>query len=269
MQVINGSCVMPDPKSNLVYFGEQIVSIRTLMKRYNFHRPLTNTGLNSDVLYSLQYYIFNFPVGPGPTYGSSRASPTETINGLLGYNVVAMTHIRYFGQAYIAWRGSVRYKLAFIKGQGDSGLVKASRSAERIESEVPDLTILKNTGISRLDTTRAYLVAEGKSNSNGLQGYNFNSALVNPTLEYEVPMYHPYRYVEMNEPPITPASQDPATKYQGNYEGGGHYVSMLSRNTDTKSFGTLESHVAIGEDFSFFFFIGASPIYDSDVLTVS
>lgn len=264
MTVINGgSHAMPDPRSNLVYFGEQVVSIRSLMKRYNFHRPLTNQGLTADVLYSLAYNIFNFPVGPGKTYGSSIVSGTDTISGLSTYNVVAMTHLRFFCQSYIGWRGSLRYKMINIKGQGDSGLIKVTRSSRPITAETSAALILKTTGTSRLSLNQGYL--SSNANSNDLEGTNINSALVNPTIEYELPMYHTFRYVEVNEPPNLVGAQD---KYQGNYGGGGHYVTMLARNTDTKSFPILESHVSIGEDFSFFFFIGASPIFTSDALVV-
>jgi hypothetical protein len=264
MTVINGSCAMPDPRSNLVYFGEQVVSIRSLMKRYNFHRPLTNQGLSADVLYSLAYNIFNFPVGPGPAYGSSTVSGSDTISGLFTYNVVAMTHIRFFCQSYIGWRGALRYKMINIKGQGDSGLLKVTRSSRPITAESSAALILKDTGTSRVSLNQGYI--SSNANSNCLEGQNVNSALVNPSLEYELPMYHTFRYVETNEPPNLVGAQD---KYQGNYNGGGHYVAMLARNTDTKSFPILEMYCSIGEDFSFFFFIGASPIMTSDVLTVT
>jgi hypothetical protein len=261
MCLINGSYCTHDPRSNLVFFGEQIVSIRSLMKRYNFHRPLTNQGLDADETYSLQYNIFNLPVGPGPTYGSSITSGTDTISGSFTYNVVALTHIRYFMQSYIGWRGAVRYKAIFSKGQGDTGLIKATRSSDRILSEQSNAVVIKETGSSRVQINRAYLSQNGESNV--LEGFCVNSALVNPSLEYELPMYHPMRYVEVNEPVIATGTDD--EKYQGNYNGGGHFLNMNVRNTDAKSFPLLEVYTAIGEDFSFFFFIGASPIYTSDV----
>lgn len=263
--ILNGSYCPCDPNSNLVYFGEQIVSIRSLMKRYNFHRPLVVDGLTADQVYLTSFIVFNFPTGPGPTYGSSLASPLTPIPGGASYNVCAMTHIRYFAQGYIGWRGSIRYKAVNLKGQGDSGLIKVARSSGRTVAESVSTQIVRGTGVIATNTARRYL-ATGPA-SNVMEGFNMNSAIVNPSLEYELPLYNAFRYVEVNEPVIADATEQ--LKYQGNYNGGAHFIATTTRNVDSDSFGTLEMYAAIGEDFSFFFFIGASPYYDSDAGSAS
>lgn len=262
--VINGTYCRCDPMSNLVFFGEQIVSIRSLMKRYNFHRPLTVGGLTVDQLYSKSFRVFNFPVGPGPSYGSSVASPITPIGGPANYNICAMTHVRYFAQGYIGWRGGIRWKAVFVKGQGDSGLIKVARSSARCTVESIDVDIMRGTGVTVLNTAKRYLASD--PNANALEGFGVNSALVNPTFEYELPLYHSFRYVEVSEPVIADTTEN--LKYQGNYNGGCHFVATLDRNADADSFGTVETYCAIGEDFSFFFFIGASPYWDRDTLDI-
>jgi hypothetical protein len=263
--VINGSYCGCDPQSNLVFFGEQITSIRSYMKRYHFHRVMTVDGLNADEVYSVAFSQFTMPTGPGPTYASSIASPITPIAGPANYNVCAMTAIRYFMQAYIGWRGSIRWKVVFIKGQGDSGVIKAVRRTFRGTVERVETAVLRGAGQTVLTTAQRYLLDEPHHDFN--LGGNLNSALVNPTIEYEVPMYHAFRYVETNEPPIGNAVDN--LKYQGNYNGGLHYVATVSRNADTDSFGMLECYNAIGEDFSLFFFIGAPPVYFNDAGSVT
>lgn len=263
--VINGSYCRCDPTSNLVFFGEQIVSIRSLMKRYNFHRPLVVDELTADQIYLKSFVIFNFPTGPGPSYGSSVASSLTPLPGGGAYNICAMTHIRYFAQGYIGWRGGIRYKGVYVKGQGDSGLIKVARSSERTTAESVATQITRGTGVIAVNTARRYL-ATGPG-LNGVEGFNVNSALVNPTMEYELPLYHAFRYVEVNEPVIADATEQ--IKYQGNYNGGAHFIATTARNANANTFGTLEMYSAIGEDFSFFFFIGASPYYDSDAQSAS
>ena len=263
--VINPSYVPVDPKSNLVFFGEQIVSARSMMKRYCFHRVLTVTGLTADQIYNTAFTQFNLPVGPGPTYASSVASPITPIAGPANYNVCRLTPVRYYMQAYIGWRGALRWKAVFIKGQGDSGLIKVVRRTFRMVVEDVSTALVKGTGTTVLDTAQEYLSAE--PNSDFFLGGNLNSALVNPTMEYELPYYNEFRYAECSEPPTTtPVIRE---KYQGNYNGGGHYLSTMARNADADSFGMIETYTSIGEDFSLFFFIGAPPWVFSDAAVVT
>lgn len=263
--VINGTYCRCDPTSNLVFFGEQIVSIRSLMKRYNFHRVLTTTGLTADQIYQLSYRQFTFPVGPGPSYGSSVASPFTPIGGPANYNICALTHIRYFCQGFIGWRGGIRWKGVYLTGGGTQGLIKVSRSSDRMTVEALDTDIVKGTSVTVLNTAKRYLASP--PGANALEGFGVNANIVNPTFEYEIPLYHAFRYVECSEPVIADATNQ--LKYQGNYNGGSHFIATVDRNVDADSFATIETYSAIGEDFSFFFFIGASPYWDRDTLDVT
>jgi hypothetical protein len=259
--VLNGNYCRCDINKNLVYFGEQVVSIRSLLKRYCFHRPLCRDGLAVNTVYSINFIQFNFPNGPGPTYGSSIGSPlTPTATP---YNVCTMTYLRWFSQAYIGWRGGIKWKAILVKGQDETGLVKATRISYRVDDEFRTLQTLRGIGVTELDTAIAYLgVNNLNMNAQTMQGAVLNSALVNPAIEYEMPFYSGYRYCEINEPPIGPGIAE--IRYQSHYNGGAHNLSMVSRNTNTASYQYLETYCAAGEDFSLFFFIGASPYLFSD-----
>lgn len=260
--MMNGSHVTCDPNCSMVYFGETVVSIRSLMKRYNFHRTLTTqsaaTAASSMALNS--FTLFNMPVGPGPTYGSSIIS---TLVSTPGYNIVAMTYPRYFMQGYIGWRGGMRWKMIYLSNAGTWANIAVARSGVRTTTESVDTLTVRGAGVTDVGTIRRYLSGIAPYNSSAA-GFSINSTHVNNSLEYELPMYTPYRYVEVNE-----GIEADTANYQTMFNNGAHkvsYVATVSATSVVQNY--FEAYVSVGEDFSLFFFIGASPLVPSDVDTV-
>lgn len=258
--VINGTYVGCDPLKSHVYFGETFVSIRSLLKRYTAFRPLTPDTTTVVTISSVDFYQYNFPNGPGPTYGSSRVSDLTPIAGG-GYNVCNMTYLRWFMQSYIGWRGGIKWKAVFLNASGGSqSVVKVARASARIVNEQVNIAIMRGPAVTQLNTAKRYLL-DG-ANDSIMAGAQVNSSGVNPTIEYEVPLYTPYRYVETNEPLIGIVGSQ--QRYQSHYNGGMHYLAYLAQLGTVENSGYFETYCAAGEDFSLFFFIGASPYYETD-----
>lgn len=260
--VINGMHTMCDPNCSMVYFGESVVSIRSLMKRYVFHRILTKQSgstVASTIILN-NFKLFNVPVGPGPTYGSSVAAQ---LAATWDYNVCALTYVRYFMQSYIGWRGGLRYKILYQSNQGTwSNVYAVRRSARMVSESVATTTAIRGSTATDLTAARIYLDPDVPCYDSPA-GYVVNSTHVNAGLEIELPFYSPYRYAETNEPVL--ASTD---TYQVLYNNGSHGISWLGTVNQTANVQNyLEVYSSIGEDFSLFFFIGASPILLSDART--
>lgn len=257
--LINGSYCGCDPTKSNVYFGESVVSIRSLLKRYTAYRPLVTTGLTASTITSVDFTQFNFPNGPGPSYGSSIASDLTPIGGG-AYNICNLTYLRFFMQAYIGWRGGIKWKVVLNDNSASFGVIKVARNPARINGEQVNNIVMRGTGTSILNTAKRYLL-DG-ANDSMLAGGQVNSESVNSSLEYEVPLYAPYRYVETNEPFIGAVAD--RERYQSHYNGGGHYLAYVSAIETIENPLYFETYVAAGEDFSLFFFIGAPPFYNTD-----
>jgi hypothetical protein len=253
--IINGSHTPVNPSRNLVYFGEQVVSVRSLLKRYCYHRTLTRIDLASGTTQLNEYNMFSYPVGPGVTYGSSVAGDlTGTLS--IPFNVCAMTYIRYFGQAYIGWRGGIRYK-AIVDTYYDHAILRVVRSSQPLGAETFYNPVLKDnpTVTPRLTNQRIL----GSGSSRAVAGTLVGHSSVNPSLEFELPFYSPFKYAETNMPNADISNQM--------REDGSYYLSVEHTPEDSQSNMMVHMYSSVGEDFTFFFFIGAPPLVFSTTIT--
>lgn len=102
---------------NLVFFGEQNVSLRSLIKRYCLYRRYNLTRESSSDVIGIGLTHPHIPVWPGnadaiPTIGQFNWAIGDTDdNGL--FNYVRNTLLTYYRIGFAAYRGNVRYKYIF------------------------------------------------------------------------------------------------------------------------------------------------------------
>jgi hypothetical protein len=262
MYVLNGNYKTLQLEQSQVYFGEHIVSFRSLMKRYIYHRSLDVTVVPSPpaggAVYLTEFVVRNLPNGPGLPYGSSVGGTLTPVSGAIVYNICAMTYIRYVMSAYVGYRGGLRWKVAAYTQLNDSAALRVSRaSANPIETSSQSLLLDSTTTRSQLAQR---FLANGEAYSYSHGGSSEVATDVNPVLEYEIPFYHRYRYAECN---------GAGTVSGNNLEEPCHVINVTAKQNDNNSLGWLEFNSSIGEDFSLFFFIGAPPTMSSDVTSVT
>jgi hypothetical protein len=269
MYVLNGNPTSMMSEQSDVYFGEAIVSVRSLLKRYCFHRALATPENETGAIYNNLWKMKNFPNGPGPSYGSSLASPlTEIGVGGTNYNICAMTYLRWFNSAYIGYRGGIRWKVTFFNEDMDIMSVRVVRhDPSTFESVSGTLVFGGATSVSTVSQN----FLEETTYSRSQTGLMATAANVNPTLEFEIPFYHNYRFAECNcpaDPTYLPGANSPGDAAPF-LSDSTHGLSYTSKHENANNFSWIETHCAIGEDFSFFFFIGAPPFMDSDATSVT
>lgn len=262
MYVLNGNYKSLQLEQSQVYFGEHIVSFRSLMKRYIFHRSLDVTVVPSPpvggAVYLTQFIVRNLPNGPGRPYGGSAGSTLTPVSGLVTYNICAMTYLRYVMIAYVGYRGGLRWKVAAFTQLNDSAALRVSR-ASTTTAETSSQTLLLDSTTTRSQLAQRFL-ANGEAYSYSHGGSSEVATDVNPVLEYEIPFYHRFRYMECNG----------AGGASGNFlEEPCHVINVTAKQNDNNGLGWVEFNSSIGEDFSLFFFIGAPPVMASDVTTVT
>jgi len=229
-----------------VFYGETIVSFRSLLKRYNraYYDVLkqTATGVN---LYSIVRFAFPKMRGYAP------GALVTTIRG--DYNYGVMSLINYLTPAYVGWRGGLRYKVNVTTTndkKNNTALTVTRLPAEGIgvSSSIVNLALAPNTKLSQflLNNSSAATAA-------GSQATNLS---VNPVLEFEMPFqtrqrFLPARRADHTSPASNPNEDASSTPFQ---------LQMMLSAEDT-DYTVFDYHVAGAEDFSLYFFVGAPIMY--------
>lgn len=260
--VINGSAGDPPDVDELakVFFGEWIVSLRSLLKRYTLLRSFgDNFGTTTSNLTQLEYSHANFPPGPGLNYYDSTTINTN-IAGPTAFNFMHNTYMHYFRQAFAAYRGSVRYKYLGNVNAAVNPIITATRDTRELPTADRFAYVLTGNflGGSFSSRSRTFML-EDREHIHSAAGMGLKSVFFNNGVDIELPWYAPVRFLWTFMP-----YQTSPTSFRYLTE------TTLARNhhkvcirAPSGAFGTAFSFsqfVAAGEDFSLHYFLGA-PVY--------
>lgn len=240
-----------DPNLNKVFFGESIVTFRTMLKRYTLWNSVPCTS--------------NFPStisGRFPQFpylrGNVSGAVDETTAGE-DYNYCNTLLLHWVSCAFSGRRGSIRYKFIAEGPQflGDKVTIQRSpyvRTAPAYEFDRITRPTFSSVTQGRKDIMSEWaggtgnnLPASGKPFS-GARGVALTTNSVNGSLEFEIPYYSPYRFTP-GKPVNYTTSQvfDTAWDYKVDFEGDGR--------------ATMHVYAAAGEDFQTYFFTGLPRMY--------
>lgn len=259
--VINGTTEVGAEVNDLhkVFFGEQIVSLRQLLKRYTYcglHKNLTSIaspGLCVNTI--IHDYL---PVGPGTTYGSS--SPWTQDSLAIDFNFARFgNYIRYFMQPYACYRGGVRYKYLATGGL-EGSYVFASRISSPSHNYTNELV---NVGAAAKSASfMNYQLANvlPTSTLNSINGMEITCYHVNGhIIEFEVPWQASSRFQYAGDGELFINNNTAGFRPQGWMS---HQLNFILNEPAASLPPTFMEFAAAGEDFSLFYFINAPLMYD-------
>lgn len=220
-----------------VYMGEQILSIRSLLKRYTAYRtyevsPTVDTNLTrfEHCIYPLHYLYAQ-----------------ETVDSPV-INFVGHTYISYFRCAFATIRGGTRWKIVPLTPPPAGGTT-SSIMVMRVDNPVTSqgcTEVVLTAGSSTLP--RSGLIAMQKSYG----GTVLTCSSVNPCVEFEVPFYSNRRFL------VGPSCQETVTGY---YAPGFRVLSSYQALGER-----FQTYVAAAEDFTMAHFIGFPPMVYHSVI---
>lgn len=235
-----------------VYFGEQVVSFRSLLRRYarsgTFGPSASNTtlGNNNIVLYALPRFPLPHGFTPGgPTKGTVSATTYY-------YNFTDWTLFNYLSNAFLGMRGGMRWKIVFAKTTpmqlhyGRSNETPRQNYFSYYEA-LPPSTSIANTS-SRITA----LLPEA------WEGAGIVKSSVVDSVEFEAPHYSPYRFY----------STDGSRFAYGWSDDGSDTDTIKVSMYDTNAVAghsrhyNISTYSAIGDDFNFFWFQGVPSFYN-------
>nr|WAQ80626.1 MAG: hypothetical protein [Fish-associated picorna-like virus 2] len=238
-----------------ICFGESIVSIRTLLKRYCYHSLLSDSSLLSNVRV-LRFYENDFPYYRGFTAVAQSKHRALIAATSYNYNFSRQTLLNYFTPAYVGWRGSIRQKYVNTSLMNANGRMPMCMpmSVTRNNGLFPILSYshsgtassppLDNFGAARFG------VVSSVSTINGTDIVMVNN---NGVLEVELPYYRNRRFAYAR------VSNRHASV---NVDDNSHIISVVSVSDILPlNLNHLERYVAAGDDFQLYFFIGVPIMY--------
>ena len=240
-----------DP-TNHVFFGEDIKSIRSLMKRYTLHY--------TDAIYPAArgYRIWTRICEAFPFYRG--ASPNGiNVTSLGPFNFSNTTYLNWFTPAYVGWRGGIRYKTSLYGPSFQFGTYSVTREETRFlgySSEDEPL----DPGPLFEDSKNTMIWSRSLTNPATMGGSHFTTQGQNPNLEFEIPFQTTARFhLARSAAQTTPVGSNADRDFASSYTLKGVYRAALAQSEGAMF---QDIHVAAGEDFSLFMFVGCPILYE-------
>jgi hypothetical protein len=212
-----------------IHYGERIVSIRQLIKRYVHH---SHTPVNN----SADFGISNLISSDFPSYKGWATDADFTTGAGDKFNYARDSYLAYFSQAFLGFRGSIRqkyilnvtnddknYQLYATRSTADSGFSASTDINLALPNRVANM--INNAHDARLGTTSVI-------------------PAFNNVIEFECPHYSPQRFFFAQW----------KLKYRNLPEYdivfNNHMVTLMGKHTNT----FLTRFVAAGDDYQLIFF---------------
>lgn len=249
-----------------VFFGEQIVSVRELLKRYCLHSGCTTGDRTSETAgATLNLLQPDFPY----YFGHCPDGPHDSTDGQFAY--CHMTYLNYFSPCYVAYRGSIRRKYVVTRTPSSVSAAGSTAYACLIDTY---MSVSRGDGLNQSlvngGTYEPYEYATQPSIFKSTTDTGFESGVprtiyenigsqvvgtavspthVNPCIEVELPFYTNRRFFNARRINVVDIRSS---------EDENPPVHLL-QVTGSKSLVT--SFVAAGDDFSLSFFMGVPIMY--------
>lgn len=255
----------PPKELYLLNMGEKVEDLRTVIQRRSKSLNIRVVLTDISKYQSSITVLGRTPIFPGHDrngfHSVKSTDGTATIKG----NIVHWSPLTWLWPNFVGNRGSVDY---VVNGDLNPlvGHLSVARGSGENTPALESYTELLGTASS---SELASWLLPFQGGTGGLAVTNQN---VLPTISASFPMYH-YNKFCSSEPGLgTSASIDATTWPTDNYTGvhqDRKYDSLhitVIKNTGTVTVGRLETYVSAGLDFSFVWFIGAQPVWDTPAL---
>lgn len=253
----------PSKEINLIYQGEHIVSLRQLLRRFQFSRSIMFPTLtNTDLWTCVRHIVSRRPLYPGfDTNGVYRAvglvGPIDNRN----YNWCRYTYLNWISQCFVAERGSINLRLNYVGPE-----------------DCTSLRVFRQTQWSVLPLTRAnYANQSNTTNVNGRNNIARNTAVsfineaggvsmtntkTNAGLTVSLPMYSIFKFLNTNPLNRTLGIEADLTNTDATVIDTQFFPRYLNaKNANYQDTMKIDSYYSAGTDYNCLFFLNVPTIY--------
>jgi hypothetical protein len=251
-EILSGDTKGAPDDQYLVHFGENVRSLRQLLRRYNYvstdYYAVSNS---SSKLFTFTRTFFKMPLLPGYTNQGINTALKLSDGTPASYNFVEYTHLAYLAELFLIYRGSTNWSFIPVIGQG----------------EIDELSVVKQNEFVNLAGYGSNDIAYNSNvipremsilRSSGMPGIAVTSTRTNSGLHVQCPMFTPNKFQYCNR----------QAGIRGSESDGSAYDRFLMRGMVSVDVGSpvvtrnivINNYVAIGTDFSFHFFLNCPTI---------
>jgi hypothetical protein len=239
---------VPHDHLYITFWGEQVMSIRQLLKRFCFVLSDQVTGSSEHYftywdLYRLPYSYGFTDLGLSPWHADSHFNTGVT----KGFNYTPLSPLTWFTPCFIGQRGSVNYCYNMQSASYDA-------HPQVVVSRIPYLTI-QQTGSHQVSTGTTTISESMFGNSKmypGVPGMSIQLSQTNTGFEFQIPNYS--KYLFQNTTPLN--SNNPST-----VDGSDRDCFRIAwqKTSNLKFPNTL--FAGAGPDFNLIFFLNVPTVY--------
>nr|UNY42185.1 MAG: polyprotein [Picornavirales sp.] len=251
------------PSSDLIYMGETVKSLRTLLRRANGVRAIYLGQSSSSTVYMAVHrsQFSRFPMSPGyDTNGIHSA--TGIISGTSkSYNWTPYTTLAWIGQCFLGCRGSIMW-YANSLNQYTGTEIRLSR----VDDGTSGGNVLTVANYSALQVNASNLANMYKAfagyTTSGGSGFNVTNTRQLSTVSASFPFYSIFKF--RNCCPTTAvlgSTNDDTDTDAVNFEQVIIPRAVSNLNTEYGPSNVYPLYVAAGTDFNFIFFLAVPTLY--------
>lgn len=248
IQEITTNVQIHAPQKSLIYYGERIVSIRQLIKRYCLWRTIGNDPTTA----AGERYVYAMKAFP-TTGGYDPDAIDTTFVGSTPYWYCQNTYLTYFKYFFAGWRGSIRYK--FLPLTDVQALRVEQTAGESLRKGASTFRPIYTSFLPTSTNPKEWAQIAGIGGFYSASGSAATQNRTMDSLEVEIPYQVPLRF-SLTQKKFNADS----TNSLENGTPGGSAFHIVAYTAPTPKFG-MDAYVAAGEDFNFFGKVGAPVMY--------
>lgn len=242
--VVSGKILTPVDHLYLTYMGEQIRSLRSVLRRKTLALSAVPAQAGTEALaYTIQSLYRLPPTFGYDTNGLDTAKGVVTTGTTYNFNWAQNTFIQYVSQAFLGYRGAVNWNI----------LAAGTRALPSVRSYRDPLrtTIQRVTGNQAFGTAGANNKWMWEKRKNGTQGQALACQLTNAGLNISVPFYSYFKFA------TTDVSQQCAPPSTWGEQAALWTTEVVCDNSSPYPLGHLflDYYVSAGTDFDVIMFL--------------
>jgi len=249
----NMNDVPNDPNHiNLIYHGEKIVSLRTLLGRANYVMSMSPTDFYSG--YFGIYYLFGrMPLYPGyDPNGIHSALSTLSPPANAPYNYCTYSALNWVSQCFLGYRGSVIWHCNLGGNVGSGNLMLKRSNREVLASS----SYVRATGLNlSSENQSAYEHLRGTGST--ASGATVTNQRTQTALTFLAPFYSRFKWI----PNAVLSRTLGNSKYDTDRDAILGYATYQGSATDNGARAPLHMYCAAGTDYDPVFFLNVPALY--------
>lgn len=242
----------PDDQQYLVHYGERILSMRQLLRRYDLHTiEGVVPSVTPNTVSTLIKKVFKMPMSPGYcTAGYYQANGLNVPLSTFNYNWCNFTMLSYLSSAFLCYRGSTSWSFNFNSQSKLMGHIRTFRDNQAISGT----TAAIGTAVSTVGSFNK-LAKLSIGRPSGRAGTALINANTQSGMNVQIPNMSPYKFCST----ATANANSPVVN-DGSILDGMVLEADFGTSTSLSEAALLYTYVAAGTDFNLHYFLNTPTI---------